>query len=74
MDLAALKFTGEDAMEKLDQLREILGLSETDAEYEISLEATPLYQSTALAALKDVLATREYFSTSGCRKNGSSPT
>ncbi|EEC42965.1 translocator of the inner chloroplast envelope membrane 110k [Phaeodactylum tricornutum CCAP 1055/1] len=57
MDLAALKFTGEDAMEKLDQLREILGLSETDAEYEISLEATPLYQSTALAALKDVLAT-----------------
>ena len=42
--------------EQLQQLAEILDLSETDAEYEISLEATPLYQATALAAMKDVLS------------------
>lgn len=40
----------------MDQLREVLGLSEADAEYELSTEATPLYQSTALAAMKDVLS------------------
>lgn len=41
---------------QLNQLREVLGLSEADAEYEIMTEATPLYQATALAAMKDVLA------------------
>lgn len=30
-------------------------LTDTDAQYEIALEVTPLYQSTALAAMKDVL-------------------
>ena len=40
---------------QLDQLREILGLSEVDAAYEIALEATPLFQSTALAAMEAVL-------------------
>lgn len=30
-------------------------MSDTDAEYELALETTPLYQSTALAAMKDVL-------------------
>jgi len=41
---------------QLGQLQEILGLSDTDAEYEIAAEATPLYQSTALAAMKDVIS------------------
>lgn len=40
----------------MDQLKEILGLSDTDLDYELSAEATPLYQATALAAMKDVLA------------------
>lgn len=44
------------ALEKLEQLRDILGLSETDAFYEIVQETTPLYQETALAAMNDVLA------------------
>lgn len=38
------------------KLQEVLELSDTDVAYEIANEATPLYQSTALAALKDVLA------------------
>lgn len=37
------------------QLKEVLGLSDTDADYEIVAEATPLYQQTALAAMEDVL-------------------
>jgi hypothetical protein len=40
---------------QLDLLRDILGLSETDMDYEIISEASPLYQTTALAAMKDVL-------------------
>lgn len=40
---------------QLEMLRDVLGLSETDAEYEISVEATPLYQATALAAMQNVL-------------------
>lgn len=36
-------------------MRDILGLSETDADYEIGLEATPLYQMTALKVMDDVL-------------------
>lgn len=43
-------------MQQLDQLGEILGLTEKDIEYEISAEATPLYQATALAAMKSVLS------------------
>jgi hypothetical protein len=34
---------------------EILGLTDSDAEYEIALEATPVYQATAAAAMKDVV-------------------
>jgi hypothetical protein len=41
---------------QLDKLKDILELSDTDAQYEVALEVTPLYQSTALAAMKDVLA------------------
>lgn len=37
-------------------LAEILGISDDDAEYEIAAEATPLYQDTALAAMKSVLS------------------
>lgn len=40
----------------MDQLAEILGMSEDDASYEVAAEASPLYQSTALEAMKDVLA------------------
>jgi hypothetical protein len=40
----------------LDQLRDILGLTEADADYEITAEATPLYQATALSAMKNVLS------------------
>ena len=40
---------------QLDQLQDILGLSDTDAAYEITLEGTPLFQSTSLAALTKVL-------------------
>lgn len=40
----------------MDELQSVLGLSDTDAAYEIATEATPLYQATALAAMKDVLA------------------
>lgn len=40
----------------MDLLAEILGISEDDAEYEIAAEATPLYQETALAAMKSVLS------------------
>lgn len=39
----------------MDELQSVLGLSDTDAAYEIASEATPLYQATALAAMKDVL-------------------
>jgi hypothetical protein len=41
---------------QLDQLRDILGLTEADADYEIIAEATPLYQNTALSAMKSVLS------------------
>jgi hypothetical protein len=41
---------------QLDQLRDILGLTEADADYEITAEATPLYQNTALSAMKSVLS------------------
>ncbi len=40
---------------QLGQLQEILGLSEQDVEYEVTLEATPVYQTTAQAAMKDLL-------------------
>jgi hypothetical protein len=43
-------------LHQLVQLGEILGLSEEDIDYEVSAEATPLYQATALAAMKAVLA------------------
>ena len=37
-------------------MKELLELSDTDAQYEIAVEVTPLYQATALAAMKDVLS------------------
>lgn len=55
IDLSKAKF-GENAKEQLDLLAEILGISEDDAEYEIAAEATPLYQLTALSAMKSVLS------------------
>ncbi|KAL3924505.1 MAG: hypothetical protein SGILL_001000 [Bacillariaceae sp.] len=55
IDLSKAKF-GDDSKERLDQLRDILGLTEADADYEITAEATPLYQETALSAMKNVLS------------------
>jgi hypothetical protein len=43
-------------LQQLDKLQEILELSDTDAEYEIASEVTPLYQAIALRAMQDVLA------------------
>ena len=40
----------------MDELKGILGLSDKDIDYELSAEATPLYQATALVAMKDVLS------------------
>lgn len=40
----------------MEELQEILGLTAADVDYELSAEATPLYQATALAAIKDVLS------------------
>ena len=40
----------------MELLAEILGISEDDADYEIAAEATPLYQATALSAMKSVLS------------------
>jgi len=54
-DPLTLKFA-DGAMEKLNELQEVLGLSDTDSAYEITVEATPLFQATALAAMKDVLS------------------
>jgi len=55
LDLSKAKF-GELAEERLGQLGEVLGLTEEDVNYEIAAEATPLYQETALAAMKAVLS------------------
>ena len=40
----------------MTKLRDILGLTESDINYEVAAEATPLYQATALSAMQDVLA------------------
>jgi hypothetical protein len=40
----------------LNQLKDILGLTDEDANYEVEAEATPLFQATALAAMKDLVA------------------
>lgn len=53
-DLGSLKFA-EGAQERLDQLAEVLGLTPGDAAYEITAEATPLFQATALDAMNAVL-------------------
>lgn len=41
---------------QLDLLREILGITEEDAAYEIASEVTPLYEATALSALNSLLS------------------
>jgi len=54
-DMSFAKFA-EGSQERLDQLAEVLGLTPDDASYEITAETTPLYQATALDAIKGVLA------------------
>jgi len=52
--LDGLKFP-DGALAELGLLRDVLGMTEVDANYEIALEATPLFQGTALAAMESVL-------------------
>jgi len=54
-DKSVAKFS-EGTQERLDQLAEVLGLTEDDASYELAAEASPLYQETALETMKAVLA------------------
>ena len=40
---------------QLDKLKEVFGLSDTDADYEIQVEATELFQATALKTMEDTI-------------------
>lgn len=55
VDLSALKFD-DGAVDRLEKLRDILGLTETDVSYEITAEAAPLFQDSALSAMQEVLS------------------
>jgi len=55
LDPATLKFA-DGAMDRLNMLKEVLGLSETEADYEIQNEATELFQATALKSMNDAIA------------------
>lgn len=55
VDLSALKFD-ESSMERLEKLMGILVLTEADVAYEVTAEATPLFQDTALSAMQEVLS------------------
>jgi len=45
----------EGALERLDQLRELLSLKKEDVEYEITSEGMPLFRATASDAMKDAV-------------------
>jgi len=45
----------EGAIERLEQLRDILGLKQEDIDYEITSEGMPLFRATAADAMKDVV-------------------
>eukprot|EP00560_Eucampia_antarctica_P001206 CAMPEP_0197831662 /NCGR_PEP_ID=MMETSP1437-20131217/11448_1 /TAXON_ID=49252 ORGANISM="Eucampia antarctica, Strain CCMP1452" /NCGR_SAMPLE_ID=MMETSP1437 /ASSEMBLY_ACC=CAM_ASM_001096 /LENGTH=1154 /DNA_ID=CAMNT_0043434679 /DNA_START=92 /DNA_END=3556 /DNA_ORIENTATION=+ len=55
VDEATMKFS-DNAKEKLDLLAEVLNLETKDADYEISVEASPLFQAKALASMNDSIA------------------
>lgn len=53
-DPATVKYP-EGALERLDQLRELLSLEQEDVEYEITSEGMPLFRATASDAMKDAV-------------------
>jgi len=55
VDQTSLKFP-DGAKERLDLLAEVLELETKDADYEIAVEATPLFQGKALASMNDAIA------------------
>jgi hypothetical protein len=54
VDQATLQFP-VGAIERLDSLRDVFGISESDAQYEISVEVTPLFQALASEVFEEVL-------------------
>ena len=58
VDPATLQFP-EGALERLDKLKDVLEISESDAQYEISVEVTPLYQARANEVIKETLEGKE---------------
>mmetsp|Transcript_7078 Transcript_7078/g.8053 ORF Transcript_7078/g.8053 Transcript_7078/m.8053 type:complete len:1125 (-) Transcript_7078:49-3423(-) len=54
-DLSALAFV-EGAKDRLSKLQDILELEDLEADYEISSEATPLFQARALAIMDEAIA------------------
>uniref|UniRef100_A0A7S4MJ83 Uncharacterized protein n=1 Tax=Odontella aurita TaxID=265563 RepID=A0A7S4MJ83_9STRA len=55
VDPASLKFP-EGAMDRLNKLKEVLNLSDEEADYEIQNEATELFQAKALSMMEDAFA------------------
>lgn len=55
LDPASLKFP-EGAMDRLNKLKDVLGLTDVEADYEIQNEATELFQATALKMMEDTFA------------------
>jgi len=53
--LASLKFP-QGARERFEKLQVILGLTETDVDYEIDAESTPLFMAVAGPAMRDAIA------------------
>ena len=54
VDMATLKFA-EGAEERLAKIQKVFSLEDRDADYEISVEATPLFQAKALKSMTDAI-------------------
>lgn len=54
MNLSNMKFSG-DSQARLSKLQSILSLEDREANYEISVEATPLFQAKALAIMNQAI-------------------
>jgi len=54
VDLSGLKFA-EGARDRLAKLQETLSIDDTDADYEISVEGTPLFQAKALSVMNEAI-------------------
>jgi len=55
VDPASLKFP-EGAMDRLNKLKDVLGLTDEEADYEIQNEATELFQAKALSTMEEAFA------------------